>query len=157
MQTKKAKKIIPTAPDQYTAVTPWIISPSTDQMIEFLKTVFKAEEIPNSRIIAEDGVIIHAVVKLGDAMITLFDSRKGWGPTPTFLNIYVTDIEETLKRALERGATCVTDITLLWFGEKVCRILDPFGNLLWIVQRIEEVDFTNLEQVGKRAFFTRSH
>jgi PhnB protein len=39
----------------------------------------------------------------------------------------------------------------LWFGEKVCRILDPFGNLWWINQRTEEVDLTNPEEVKKRS------
>jgi len=149
MQTTEPK--IKTVPDHYTAVTPWIISPSTEKVIAFLKAVFDAEEVPNSKIKNDDGIIIHAVVKLGNAMITLFDSRKGWGPTPTFLNIYVDDIEKAYRKALELGATSVTDITLLWFGEKVCRVMDPFGNLLWINQRVEEFDFTNLEQVGKRA------
>ena len=138
-------------PDNYTTVTPWIISSSTDKMIDFLKAVFGAEEIPSRRIKNKDGVIIHAVVKLGDAMLVLFDSRTGWGPTPTFLNIYVEDVEKAYQKALELGAMSVTEITLLWTGEKVCRILDPFGNLLWINQRIEEVDLTNLEQVRQRS------
>ncbi|MDJ1469073.1 VOC family protein [Xanthocytophaga flava] len=142
---------VKTVPDGYTAVTPWIISPSTEKMIHFLTTVFDAEEVPNSRITDEEGVIIHAVVKIGNAMVMLFDARDGWGPTPTFLNLYVEDIEITYQKALALGATSVTDSTTLWFGEKVCRIIDPLGNLLWINQRIEEVDFTNPEEVKKRA------
>jgi len=62
-------------PNGYTAVTPWIISPSSANLIEFLKTAFEAEEVPNSRITNEDGDIIHAVVKIGDALIMLFDAR----------------------------------------------------------------------------------
>jgi PhnB protein len=147
METSKIK----TAPDGYTSITPWIISPSTDKMIDFLVTVFDAEEIPNSKIRREDGVVIHAVVRIGNAMVMLFDSRAGWPPTPSFLNLYVEDVENAHQKALELGATSVTDITPLWFGEKVCRILDPFGNLFWICQRIEEFDFTDLEKVGKRA------
>jgi hypothetical protein len=42
-------------------------------------------------------------------------------------------------------------MTTLWFGEKVCRVLDPFGNLWWINERVEEVDFTNPEELGRRA------
>ena len=140
-----------TVPDTYTAVTPWLISSSTDQMIDFLTAVFGAEEIPSRRIKNKDGLTIHAVVKLGDAMLVLFDSRTGWGPTPTFLNIYVEDIEKAYQKALELGATSVTEITPLWFGEKVCRILDPFGNLLWINQRIEAVDLTDIDQVRQRS------
>ena len=115
------------------------------ELIAFLKDAFGAQEIPNSRITNEFGQIIHVVVTIGDARVMLFDARKGWGTTPTFLNLYVTDIEKTYRRSLELGAQSVTEITWLWFGEKVCRILDPFGNLWWINQRVEEVDFTNPE------------
>jgi PhnB protein len=147
---KKDKKI-KVVPDNYTSVTPWIISRSSSALIEFLSGAFEAEEIPNSRLKNEDGVIIHVVVKMGDAMVMLFDSRKGWGSTPAFLNLYVEDIENTYKKALKLGSKSVTDITSLWFGEKVCRILDPFGNLWWINQRMEDVDLTDPAEVRKRS------
>lgn len=150
MEHNGAQKI-KIVPDNYTSVTPWIISPSSANLIEFLKAAFEAEEIPNSRIINEEGVIIHVVVKIGNAMVMLFDSRKDWAPTPVFLNLYVADIEKVYQKTLELGATSVTDITTLYFGEKVCRILDPFGNLWWINQRIEEIDFTKPEEIGRRA------
>lgn len=142
---------IKTVPENYTSVTPWIISPSSEKLIEFLEAAFEAEEIPNSKIKNEDGVVIHVVVKIGDALIMLFDSREGWNPTPSFLNLYVEDVEKVYQKALQLGSTSVTDITTLWFGEKVCRIVDPFGNLWWINQRIEEIDFTKPEEVGNRA------
>jgi PhnB protein len=143
----KIKKI----PENYTSITPWIISKSSEKLIQFLKAAFDAKEIPNSKIKNEQGVIIHVVVKIGDAMVMLFDSKEGWNPTPGFLNLYVEDVEKAYQNALQLGATSVTDITTLWFGEKVCRILDPFGNLWWINERIEEVDLTNLEEVKKRS------
>ena len=149
MHTNQAPKIKP-VPDQYTAVTPWIISPSSARMVQFLEAAFAAQEVPNSRITNEAGMIIHVVVRLGDAMVLLFDGREGWGPTPSFLNLYVEDVEQTYQKALKLGAISVTEVTELWFGEKVCRVLDPFGNLWWINQRVEEVDFTNPE-IGQRA------
>ena len=150
MKNNDAQKI-KIVPEHYTSVTPWIISPSSANLIEFLKTAFEAEEIPNSRIQNEEGVIIHVVVKIGNAMVMLFDSREGWAPTPSFLNLYVEDIEKAYQKTLQLGATSVTDITTLYFGEKVCRILDPFGNLWWINQRIEEIDFTKPEEIGRKA------
>lgn len=91
------------------------------------------------------------MVKIGDAMLMLFDSREGWASSPSFLNLYVEDIEQTYKKALQFGAISVTNITTLWFGEKVSRILDPFGNLWWINQRVEEVDLTNPDEVEIRS------
>ena len=61
------------------------------------------------------------------------------------------DIEQTYKKSIQIGGISVTNITTLWFGEKVCRILDPFGNLWWINQRVEEVDLSNSEEVKKRS------
>jgi len=150
MQNNKAQKI-KTVPENYTSVTPWLISRSSANLIDFLEAAFDAEEIPNSRIVNKNGVIIHAVVKIGNALVMLFDSREGWAPTPSFLNLYVEDIEKVYQKAIRLGATSVSDITSLWFGEKVCRIMDPFGNLWWINQRIEEIDFTNPEEVRQRA------
>jgi PhnB protein len=138
-QTSRPKSV----PDHYTAVTPWLVSSSSAQLIDFMHAAFGAEELPNSRLTDEAGVIIHVVVRLGDAMLQLFDSRADWGPTPSLLNVYVADVAQTYQRALALGATSVTELTELWFGEKVGRILDPFGNLWWLVERVAEVDFTN--------------
>lgn len=142
-------KKIRTVPDNYTAITPWIISPSSIKLIDFLTAAFEAEEVQNSRITNDDGTIIHVVVKIGNAMVMLFDARDGWDSTPSFLNLYVEDIEKTYKKSIELGATSVTNITRLWFGEKVCRILDPFGNLWWINERVEEVDLTDPQEVER--------
>lgn len=134
------KKNIEIVPDNFTSVTPWIVSSSTSKMIDFLTTAFGAEEIPQSRIKSEEGVVIHAVVKIGTAMVMLFDSRQGWSPTPSLLNMYVEDVEKVYRASLQLGAISVTDITTLYFGEKVCRILDPFGNIWWLNQRIEVLE-----------------
>ena len=147
MEAKKLNIV----PENYTTVTPWIISPSSAKLIEFLKEAFDAEEIPHSRITNEEGAIIHVVVKIGNALIMLFDSRDGWPQTPSFLNLYVEDVEAVYQKSIKLGAKSVTDITGLWFGEKVCRILDPFGNLWWINQRIEEIDFNKPEEIERIA------
>ncbi|MGA2365915.1 MAG: hypothetical protein ABSG12_10520, partial [Steroidobacteraceae bacterium] len=74
------KKNIEIVPANFTSVTPWIVSSSTSKMIDFLTAAFEAEEIPHSRIKNKEGVIINAVVKIGTAMVMLFDSREGWSP-----------------------------------------------------------------------------
>ena len=147
----KDKQPVKIVPENYTSVTPWIISSSSANLIAFMEEAFGAEEVPNSRIYNEEGGIIHVVVKVGNALVMLFDSRKDWGPTPTFLNLYVEDVEKVYQKAIDLGATSVTNITTLYFGERVCRILDPFGNLWWINQRIEEIDYTKPEEIGRRA------
>jgi PhnB protein len=124
-------------PEGYTTVTPWIISPDTAAVIDYMRRAFDAVEI--ARVVGEDGSIGHAEVRIGDAIVMLFDSRPGWPATPAFLRLYVDDAEATHRKAVEAGGTSVTEVTHLAFGDKVGRVRDPFGNLWWIQTRVEEL------------------
>ena len=46
----------------------------------------------------------------------------------------------TYARALAAGATPVTEVTALFFGDRVGRVRDPLGNLWWIQAHVEDVD-----------------
>ncbi|MEQ0562903.1 VOC family protein [Amycolatopsis sp. NEAU-NG30] len=129
-------------PDGYTTVTPWIIGRDTAGLLDFLKRAFDAEEL--GRVVGEDGKIGHAEVRIGDAVVMAFDSRDDWADTPAYLRLYVPDSEETQRRAIEAGATEVTRQTVLFFGDRVGRVRDPFGNLWWIQTRLEDLDEAEL-------------
>jgi uncharacterized glyoxalase superfamily protein PhnB len=129
-------------PDGYTTVTPWIIGHDTAGLLDFLKRAFDAEEL--ARVVGEDGKIGHAEVRIGDAVVMAFDSRDDWADTPAYLRLYVPDSEETQRRAIEAGATEVTRQTVLFFGDRVGRVRDPFGNLWWIQTRLEDLDEAEL-------------
>jgi PhnB protein len=49
---------------------------------------------------------------------------------------------------LQAGATSVTEMTHLFWGDRVGRVRDPFGNLWWIQTHIEDV---GLEVMERRA------
>jgi PhnB protein len=124
-------------PDGYTTVTPWIISQDTDGLMAWLTAAFDAEEV--SRLADENGVIGHAEMRIGNAMVMMFDARPDWPPTPAFLRLYVEDADAVHRQAVAAGGTSVTEVTHLLFGDRVGRVRDPFGNLYWIQTRIEEV------------------
>jgi PhnB protein len=133
------KKKVQRVPEGYTAITPWIISPDSARLIRFLKTAFEAEEIPGSRMASGNGKITHVEVKIGDAIVMLFDSAKDWPPTPAFIRLYVDNCDTSYQKAIKAGARAVTKPTMLAFGDKVGRIADPFGNVWWIQERIEDM------------------
>jgi len=132
--TQKAPKPIP---DGYTAVTPWIITRNTVALLEFLKAAFGAEEL--ARIPNADGSIGHAEARIGNAVVMMFDTPKGWPETPAFIRLYLDDADASFAAALAAGATPITNVTPLAFGDKVGRIRDPLGNIWWLQTRIEEV------------------
>ena len=132
-----------TIPDGYTAVTPWIISSDTPQLIDFLVKAFDGEEL--TRVPNPDGSIGHAEIKIGDAVVMAFDAPKGMAPMPAFIRLYVLDARKGFAKALEAGAVEVTKPTLLAFGDRVARVRDPLGNTWWLQQRVEEVSETEMQ------------
>jgi PhnB protein len=127
-----------TIPDGYGTVTPWVISPDTARLIDFTRDAFGAVEL--ACIAGADGGIGHAEVRIGDSVVMMFDSRPGWPATPAFLRLYVPHADVACARALAAGATSVTEVTGLFFGDRVGRVRDPLGNIWWIQAHVEDVD-----------------
>jgi PhnB protein len=126
-------------PSGYTTVTPWLISPDSAGLIRFLESAFGAEEIAGSRMQNPDGSIAHVEVQIGTSIVMLFDSYEGWPDTPGFFRLYVADADATHAQALRAGATSVTEVTELFWGDRVGRVRDPFGNLWWLQSRATDV------------------
>jgi uncharacterized glyoxalase superfamily protein PhnB len=146
-QSGNQRKVQP-IPEGYHTVTPWIVVKEAAKFIDFMKEAFGAEEIAGSRVYNKDGTIGHMEARIGDSMVMMFDAKDTWPPTPAFFRLYVEDGDTIYQRALKAGATAVTEMTELFFGDRVGRVRDPWGNIWWIQERIEDVDF---EEMMKRA------
>ncbi|WP_460541113.1 VOC family protein [Glycomyces halotolerans] len=129
---------IPILPEGYTTVTPWIIVRGAADFLDFITGTLGAEE--TGRVNNEDGTVAHAEARIGDAVVMVFDSEEDWPVTPAYLRLYVEDCQATMDDMLEAGCEPVTEPTLLAWGDKVARVADPWGNIWWIQERVEEVD-----------------
>ena len=109
-----------------------------------MKEAFGAQE--TARVHNEDGTIGHAEFRIGDSVVMAFDAKQGWPETPGFLRLYVEDGDAVYRRALEAGAGSVTEMTDLFFGDRVGRVRDPQGNLWWIQARLEDLDLREMEK-----------
>lgn len=143
------KKAVKKIPEGYTAVTPWIISPDSARLITFLVNAFGAEEITGSRMLSPEGKIVHVEVQVDDSIIMLFDAAKSWPPTPAFIRLFVDNCEKSYDQAMKAGARGVTKPTMLSFGDKVARVADPFGNVWWIQERVEDGTSTASDKAMK--------
>jgi PhnB protein len=126
-------------PEGYTTVTPWIIGRDTAGLMAFLEKAFGAVDM--GRVPNPDGSIGHAEMRIGDAVVMMFDAPKNqaWPETPAFIRLYLPDADATYAQAIAAGATSVTEVTHLAFGDRVGRVRDPFGNLWWLQTRVENV------------------
>ena len=131
-------------PPGYGTVTPWVISADTPGLIEFAKAAFGAEEL--GRVPRPGGRVGHAEVRIGDSVVMMFDALAGWPGTPAYLRLYVADAGAAYQRALDAGATGVTEVTSLFFGDRVGRVRDPLGNIWWIQEHVEDVDPSEMTQ-----------
>lgn len=134
--TDTSNKVSP-VPAGYHTVTPFVIVKGAAQFIDYMKEAFGAVEM--TRVADESGAIGHAEVQIGDSVVMLFDSKEEWPQTPAFLRLYIEDVDAMYQRALNAGGISVTKPTNMPWGDRSCRVRDPFGNLWWIMSHVEDV------------------
>lgn len=119
-------------------VTPYILVKGAAAFIDFLKDAFDAHEF--GRVANPDGKIGHAEVQVGNSTLMIVDSSEKWQDFPSFLSIYVDDVDEVFHQAIKAGATIVTELNdSKILGDRGGRVRDPFGNIWWIQTHIKDV------------------
>ncbi|WP_030443043.1 VOC family protein [Actinoplanes subtropicus] len=124
-------------PAGYTSVAPWVVTPDTGKLLEFVTAVFGGVEL--GRVPLEDGSIGHAEIRVGDTVVLAFDRRDDWPAMPSLLRVFVDDADAAMERAVAAGAAVVTAPATHAFGQRGGRVRDPFGNIWWISAVVEEV------------------
>ncbi|HEX4214811.1 MAG TPA: VOC family protein [Candidatus Dormibacteraeota bacterium] len=133
--------------DSYRRVTPALVVDGAAKAIEFYGEVFGTTE--RARIPGPDGTVAHAEIVLGDSILIVEDpssytSTKAPAPggldgSPFFLYVYVEDVDATVARAVELGATQVRAPQDQFYGERDGFIIDPFGHGWTIASHVEDV------------------
>ena len=107
---KAAPKKVSAIPKGYTSVTPGLVFKDARPALEWYGTVFGAKV--TTRMDMPDGRIMHAEVKIGDALIMLGDeapkmgmpSAETLGGSSGALMLYVKDCDAVYARAIAGGA-----------------------------------------------------
>jgi PhnB protein len=122
-------------PRGYTTVSPYLIVDGASDTIDFLVRVFGAAEL--RRFPDSAGKLMHAEVRIDDTVVMLGDGGEGWPPVPSHVHVYVPDVEETYRRALEAGATSVQGPVKKEDEDKRGGVKDPGGTTWWIATKVE--------------------
>lgn len=118
-------------------VTPFLHPVGAPALIDFMKAAFKAEEV--SREQSPDGMIQHALVRIGDSMIEMGEAHGELGqPMPPALYMYVDNLEETYERALAAGATSMQAPTDQGYGDRTAWVQDAWGNIWYLAERMQQ-------------------
>jgi PhnB protein len=132
-------------PEQYGSITPYLVVKGADRAIAFYKQVLGATEV--FRLTGPDGKVGHAEIKLGDSILMLADEnpeRGARGPqtlggTPVSLLLYVEDVDERFRRAVDAGAKVVQAVQDQFYGDRSGTLEDPFGHVWTIATHKEDV------------------
>ncbi len=133
--------------------------------VEFYTAALGAEEI--LRMPTPDGRLMHASLKIGDAVLMLCDdfpehcggvSRAPKGPSPVTLHLNVESADAAIAKAAAAGATVTMPATDMFWGDRYGQIVDPFGhswsfsNPLTAEQKAEaEKKWAEMHECGEKA------
>ena len=67
---------------------------------------------------------------------------------PTFLYLYLNDIDAAYRRVLEASATVIEEPQDMFYGDRGATVKDPFGNIWQIATHKEDL---SLDEIRKRA------
>jgi uncharacterized glyoxalase superfamily protein PhnB len=133
-------------PEGFHTLTPHIEVRGAAKAIDFYKKAFGAVEIVRN--LGPDGrLIMHAQLQIGDSMLMLHDEfaeSGGQSPqtldgSPVTLHLYVEDADGAFKRAVDAGATVAMPLQDMFWGDRYCQLVDPFGHNWSIGSRIEDL------------------
>ena len=139
-------------PEGYHSITPYLYITGAARALEFYKEVFGATEL--MRIGAPGGKIGHAEIKIGDSLVMLADefsemderSPQSFGGSPVGLLLYVEDVDALAERAVAAGAKLQSPLEDKFYGDRMGKLVDPFGHIWAIATHKEDVSPEEMEK-----------
>ena len=71
-------------------------------------------------------------MKIDDTVVMIADATEQATAIPVWLHVYVPDVDETYRRALEAGGTSVLEPIQKSDDDRRGGVKDPEGNIWWI-------------------------
>ena len=122
-------------PDGFNTVTPYLFVSGADTFVEFLKKAFDGEELGRS--IRPDGKIANAQVRIGSSTVMVSEAPEQYKSMRSAYYLYVEDADIAMEKAIENGAKLEMAVDNMPYGDRQGGVVDPFGNIWWLSQRLE--------------------
>ena len=142
-------------PPGYHTLTPSLVVRDAAAAIDFSTKAFGAEEV--DRMLAPDGSIMHAEIRIGDSLVMLGEENEQWGTKSPLmlsgvhgsLHIYVENADASFDRALKAGATTRYPMEDTFWGDRYGKVTDPFGHEWGIATRVKNLTKAEMDAAGK--------
>ena len=128
----------PFKPPGYSSVSVYVVADGAQRVIDFLREVLDVE--PLRRDDRPDGLVDHAEVRIDDSVVMLTDGAEGLPAFPVWLHVYVPDVDETYRRALDAGGQSVQEPRRRGDADRRSGVMDPCGNTWWFATQVGGVE-----------------
>ncbi len=132
-------------PEGWHSVTPRLFVHEAPKLVDFLKHAFGA-----TGSFRADGP---SEIRIGDSIVMVGEAglREAM---PTFLYLYLDDMDASYRRALEAGAVALEEPCDTHYGDRRATVRDPFGNIWQIATHQEDL---LLEEIRRQAAAASQH
>ncbi len=124
----------PWKPAGHNSVSPYLIVSGAAGTIEFLRTVFGGVQLQRHE--NPEGGILHAEVRIDDTVVMLADAQPQWPAAPAHVHLYVSDVDDAYRRALDAGAASVQEPVKKEDADKRGGVKDAGGTTWWIATKV---------------------
>jgi PhnB protein len=132
-------------------LVPHIIVSSVDAAVDFYRRAFDAVELFRTLRANGSGERHHANLRIGESVLAVtLENPERVGPyvrSPQtigglngFIEMFVDDIDAWAERAEREGATIYRKPENMFFGDRYCQLVDPFGHLWAFSTPIETME-----------------
>lgn len=116
-------------PDDIQHLVPYLHLQGMPAFMEFATDVLGGETIQAAK--NDDGVVFFAMVRIKDTTFYAQEAESDEQVMTTSLYIYVPDADAAYKKALEAGATSISEPQDQPFGDRNACVVDQWGNQWW--------------------------
>jgi len=149
-------------PQGYHTLIPYLAVDDAAKAIDYYKKAFGAKE--RARMDGPEGTIGHAELEFGDSVVMLADPFPHAATTPpgdagattAAIVMYVEDVDDVVKKAVDEGATIVEEVEDKFWGDRFGTIRDPFGHVWSIGTHVEDVPPQQMAERAKSAMAAMS-
>jgi PhnB protein len=143
-------------PDGIHTVTPHLICAGAAGAIEFYKKAFNAVEV--GRLAGPQGRLMHAMIRIEGSAVMLVDEMPEWGAfgpkslkgSPVTIHLYVENVDAFIKRAVAAGARITMPLDDMFWGDRYCKLEDPFGHHWSVATHIRDVSPEEMRQAMQK-------
>ncbi len=141
-------------PQGMSSVIPYLVVPDAVEAMEFYGKCFGAAQVMRMPGPGGQGTM-HAEMQISGSTVMLTDENPQWdmvsaktlGKSPVHLMFYCEDVDAAFAKAAEAGCDVMFPCTDMFWGDRMCKVQDPFGFQWSIATHVEDVPE---EEMGAR-------